>query len=220
MRNCFFSWLGWIGLAATLCTVLFTSCTTAQADLIVFDLGGNLNGTTIDGAASGTLTVNGLAAHFTANDGLLNATNSNFGINASGTGDAADMLDAGSGINEFLTITFDQSVAFTQLSLDSFSGSERASLTIGFNPALLLDATSSGTDVFNFISSDFPMGNLLEAGQSLRISYAFSSAADNGFSLEGFQVNTVPEPSCLGCLLPVIWGCLRRRKPLRLGVKG
>jgi hypothetical protein len=212
MRDCFTARLAWIGFVWMLCVGNLTPRSTAHADLVIFNLGGSLNGTTIDGAISGPLTVNGLTALLTANDGLLNATTTNFGINAAGSGDAADMLDAGSGINEFLTITFDQRVAFTQLSLDSFSGSERASLTIGLNPTLLLDASPAGTDVFNFTSSDFPMGNTLEVGQSLRIGYAFSSADDNGFSLEGFQVNTVPEPSCLGCLLPVIWGYLWRRK--------
>lgn len=212
MRDCLTGRLVRIGLAWILCMGHLTPCTVAHADLIIFNLGGNLNGTTIDGAASGTLTVNGLTAIFTANDGLLNATTTNFGINASGSGDAADMLDAGSGVDEFLTVTFDQPVTFTQLSLDSFSGSERASLTIGLNPTLLLDASPAGTDVFNFINSDFPLGNVLDAGQSLRIGYAFSSAADNGFSLEGLHVNTIPEPSCLGCLLPVIWGCLWRGK--------
>lgn len=211
MKPCFTCWLIGIKLSSLLCLVNSTPCPVAHADLVIFELGGNLNGTAIDGAASGGLTVNGLTALFTANDGVLNATASNFGINATGSGDAADLLDAGSGVNEFMTITFDRRVTFTQLTLDSFSGSERASLTLGLNPALLLDATPAGTDIFNFSSSDFPMGNMLEVGQSLRIGYTFSSAADNGFSLEGFQVNTVPEPSCLGCLLPALWGCLWRR---------
>ena len=212
MRTRSTGWLIGIKLFGLFCLGNLTPCPVAHADLVIFELGGTLNGTAIDGAASGGLTVNGLTALFTANDGVLNATTSNFGINAAGSGDAADLLDAGSSVNEFITITFDQRITFTQLTLDSFSGSERTSLTLGLNPALLLDATAAGTDIFNFTSSDFPMGNMLEVGQSLRIGYAFSSAADNGFSLEGFHVNTVPEPSCLGGLLPAIWGCCWRRK--------
>ena len=210
MKTCFSGLL--VGI---LCLGLSISCSVAEADLVIFNLGGNANGAAIDGAASGQLTVNGLTTIFNANDGLLNATTSNFGINATGAGDAADLLDAGSGISEFITITFNQPVAFTQLSLDSFAGTERASLTVGLNPSLLLDATPAGTDIFDFTSSSFPMGNMLEAGQSLRIGYAFSSDADNGFSLEGFHVNTVPEPCCLGYLLPLLLVRIMTRKRLR-----
>lgn len=212
MKPCFTCWLIGIKLIGLLCLVNLTPRPVAHADLVIFELGGNLNGTAIDGAASGGLTVNGLTALFTANDGVLNATTSSFGVNATGSGDAADLLDAGSGVNEFMTITFDQRVTFTQLTLDSFSGSERVSFTLGLNPALLLDATPAGTDIFNFSSSDFPMGNMLEVGQSLRIGYTFSSAADNGFSFEGFHVNTVPEPSLVGGLMPVLLASLWRRK--------
>lgn len=195
-----------------LCSVLSATCSMARADLITFERGHVYNNPLIDGLASGSITRLGLTATFTANVGFLNATTDNFGINAPGSEDKSDLLDSGSGVDEFITVTFNQPVEFTQLTLSSFSGSERASLTIGLNTALILDATTAGTDVYNFTGGDFALGNRLALGQTLIIGYAFGSIADNGFSLEGFQVNTVPEPSCLSIGLPVLAGLLLRRK--------
>lgn len=184
----------------------------ARADLITFKRVGDFNDSNIDGQGSGSITRMGLTATFTANDGELNATKDNFGINATLIGDEPDLLDAGSGVAEFITVTFDQPITLTQLTLSSFSGSERASLTIGLNPATLLAATTAGTDIYNFSSGDFPQGNMVELGQTLVIGYAFGSLSDNGFSLESFQVNTVPEPTCLSVALPALVGFLLRRK--------
>ncbi len=200
------------GLVWVLCAVISTACSVAQADLVIFELGNKLDNTTIDGMASGSLTRDGLTATLTANVGVFSANMSGFGINADGSDDAPSLLDGGSGTSEFITITFDQPVTFTQLTLASFSGSERASLTVGPNPARILDATTAGTDVYDFTSGDFPIGNMIDIGQTLVIGYAFGSADDNGFSLEGFHVNTVPEPSSLGCVLPMLICSVLRRK--------
>ncbi len=201
MRVCWFA-----------CIFLLVPCASVHGDLVIFTLGGSLNGLSIDGASSGSLTVDGLTARLTANDGVLNATTSNFGINASGSGDATDQIDAGSGVREFITITFDAPVEFTQLSLAAFSGSERASVIVGLNSPLFLTATTAGTDVYDFTSSSFALGNRIDIGQPLVIGYAFGSVADNGFSLAGFQVSTVPEPSAAGLALLVALSNLFRRR--------
>jgi hypothetical protein len=207
MKMCF-----WGCLLSIAWTMVFINGSAARADLVIFNLGGALNGTSLDGVASGTLTVNGLTATLTASDGLLNATSANFGVNATGPGDATDLLDAGSGTPEFISVSFDQSVTFTQITLGAFSGSERASLTLGLNPTLTLEATTAAADIYDFTASDFPLGNLLAPGQTVRIGYSFGSAADNGFSLQGFQVQTVPEPSIWGCIGPLLLGGLFRRR--------
>jgi hypothetical protein len=203
MKKCI--WGCWLWIC---CVVALVNGSAARADLVIFNLGGALNGTAVDGASSGSLTVNGLTATLVASDGVLNATSANFGVNATGPGDAADLLDAGSGQPEFISVSFDQTVTFTQVTLGAFSGSERATLTLGLNPALTLEATTAAADIYDFTANDLPLGNLLAPGQTLRIGYAFGSAADNGFSLQGFQVRTVPEPSVLGCIGPLLLGGL------------
>jgi len=202
----------WGCLLSIWCAVVGINGSTARADLVIFNLGGAVNGSSLDGVASGTLNVNGLTATLTASDGILNATSANFGVNAIGPGDATDLLDAGSGLPEFISVSFDQTVTFTQITLGAFSGSERASLTLGLNPTLTLEATTAAADIYDFTASDFPLGNLLAPGQTVRIGYAFGSAADNGFSLQGFQVHTVPEPSILGCIGPLLFGGLFQRR--------
>jgi hypothetical protein len=201
--------MGWRILTA--CAAILSASSIARADIIPFDLGENLDGLAIDGAASGALTVNGLTATLTANIGVLWATSNNFGINAPGGADEPDLLDADSGTSEFITITFDKPVTFTQLSLGLFSGTETVDLTLGLNPVVTRTATSAATDVYDFSSDSFPMGNMLTAGQSLIVGHG----TGNGFSLEGFQVNTVPEPSSLSLALPaLIAGLLRRKRKL------
>lgn len=193
------------------CTAILCASSMARAEMIPFDLGGALDGLAIDGAASDSLTVDGLTATLSANIGVLWATSGNFGINAPGGADAPDLLDADSGTSEFITITFDKPVTFTQLSLGLFSGTETVDLTLGLNPVVTRTATSAATDVYDFTSGNFPMGNLLAPGQSLIVGHG----TGNGFSLEGFQVNTVPEPSSLSLALPaLIAGLLRRKRKL------
>lgn len=203
---------GWLLNFSWFCCGLLVAISPARGDLIIFNLGGSLNGTPLDGASSGALTVAGLTATLTANDGLLNATSANFGINAAGPNDAADLLDAGSGVHEFITIAFDQTVAVTQLSLTAFSGNERAQLTLGHNAPWILPATAAGIDVYNFSPSDFPLGNILAPGQTMSIGYTLGSAEDNGFSLHAFQVQSIPEPTSAGYLLTLLLGCRQRRK--------
>lgn len=184
----------------------------AVADVVIFDLGSQANGSAVDGVASGMLTRQGITATFSANDGVLNATGSWFGINASGSGDVTDQIDAGSGVSESVHITFDLPVEFLQLSLASFSGSERALLTVGGSPPQLLAATAPAIDVYDFTAASFPQGNVLAAGQPLVIGYTFGSAEDNGFSLSGFQVRAVPEPSSWAVMVPLATAWLRRRR--------
>ncbi len=190
------------------CSVLSAPCPMAQADLITFKRVGDFNDSNIDGQGSGSITRMGLTATFTANIGELNATGSSFGINAPGSDDKSALLDTVNEgtvneVIETITVTFDQPVAFTQLTLDDFSPGETALLKIGPNE-VMLDPLPAGTDVYNFNGGS----NLVALGQSLVI----GSGSGNGFSLEGFQVNTVPEPSCLSIAFPALAGFSLRRK--------
>lgn len=194
------------------CVLLLVPCARSWGDIVTFDLGSRVDGSAIDGVVSGMLTRDGLTAIFTANDGIMNATSTYFGINAAASGDDTDQMDAGSGVNEFITITFDAAVEFRQLSLASFTDGEVASIAVGLNAAVFRDG--SGPNVLDFTADSFPLGNTISLGQTLVIGYT-GPAASNGFSLEGFQVNTVPEPSILGAswLLAGL-SLLRRRRTL------
>ncbi len=187
-------------------TLLYLTCSPAKADLIIFNLGRSLDGNTaIDGQTSGSLTVGGLTALLKANNGTLNATTTNFGIN---TFDIVDLTDELDGPTEFITITFNQPVRFTQLTLDSLAGTETANLKIGLNAPLTLADAGSSIDIYNFSSSDLPLGNTITMDQSAVIAWG----SGNGFSLEGFQVTTVPEPTTCWTALAATAGLMNRRR--------
>jgi len=150
----------------------------------------------------------GLTATFTANVGELNANSTAFGINAPGSGDDPARLDTFNGVEEFITVTSDRTVTFTQLKLRDFSPGESALLKIGLNETLTLVPFDAATDIYDFTNESFLQGNSIAPGQSLVI----GSATGNGFSLESFDVNTVPEPFYLGVALPALAGLLFRRK--------
>ncbi len=190
-------------------TLLWLNCSQANADLIVFPLGSRLDNTALDKVHSGTLTIDGLTATLTANDGELNATASGFGVNSSETGDPTFLIDGVNG-TEFITITFNKPVQFTQLTLDSFAGTETAIITIGLNAPLTLTDVATPSDIYNFTSSDLPLGNTIAMDQSAVIAWG----SGNGFSLEGFQVTTVPEPATCWIALAAAAGLMNwRRRP-------
>ena len=195
-------------MALISCSVLSATCSMARADLITFGREHVAGNSLIDEQNSGSITRMGLTASFTANVGELNANSTAFGINAPGSGDEPARLDTFNGVEEFITVTFDRTVAFTQLKLRDFSPGESALLKIGLNETLTLVPFDAATDIYDFTNESFLLGNSIAPGQSLVI----GSATGNGFSLESFDVNTVPEPSCLGAALPALAGLLFRRK--------
>lgn len=186
--------------------ICLTAAQTCKADLIDFVLGSSLNGNpSIDGLSLGTLTVSGVTATFSASSGTLNATATNFGVNASPSGDITDQIDAGSADgSESITIWFDQSVIFQSLSLSSYSTGEQALLNIaGAN--FDLPAMTAGLDFYTFSNN-----NSVALGQTVVLSHL----SGNGFSFESFQVSTVPEPRSVFSLTfsPVFYFFRRRRQ--------
>ncbi len=189
------------------CSVLSATCSIARAELITFERERDFDPNQLDEKTEGSIIRLGLIATFTANVGTLNVTGSSFGINAPGS-DVPAVLDTFDETFESITITFNKPVEFKQLTINQFSIGETAKLTVGDNPSLTLVSPQNGTHVYDFPNANLLTENLLAAGQPLVI----GSGIGNGFSLEGFQVNTVPEPACLSIALPILAGVLLRRK--------
>lgn len=187
------------------------SCQTARADLITIVLGSSVQGLAIDDVVSGSIIRDGLTITLAANNGTLNATNETYGINAVASGDKTALLDDGSGTPEWITISFDQPIEFTQLSLGLYGNGEEGHLTLGDNPPLTPLSSGTGLNVFDFTAASFPLGNFLPTGKTATIRYV----SGNGFSLEGIQVNTVPEPTTFALSAFAMAGLTLRRQKRR-----
>jgi len=166
--------------------------TQAYSFPITFDLRGT-EGTAVEGSLVGSVSKDGLTATLTANIGILNQTNSGFGINAPGGGDDTDAIDGVLGI-ESITIMFDQLVTFDQLALSSFTNTEEAEFKIA-GVATILPGTNLSKDLY-----DFSVDNIIPIGQSVVL--AFNDG--NGFSFDEFTVtpaetktNVTPEPATI-----------------------
>lgn len=186
-------------------------CQAARADLITIALGSSAQDLAIDDVESGSIIRDGLTITLSANSGTLNATSETYGINATAPGDKTALLDDGSGTPEWITISFDQPIEFTQLTLGLYGTGEEGHLTVGDNEPLALLSTGSGPNVFAFTAAAFPLGNFLPAGKTAIIRYV----SGNGFSLEGMQVNTVPEPTTFALSALAMAGLMLRRRDRR-----
>ncbi len=89
-----------------------------------------------------TLTLNGISATLSANDGVLNQTTSGFGVNAAAPGDVTDKLD-GAVLQEMVSISFDVEVILLSVSVSSFSAADSGSLKLPDQSMLGIGSTGT-----------------------------------------------------------------------------
>lgn len=157
-----------------------------EADLVTFELQ-STNPPSLDEKPTGKLTIDGLTGTFTVNTGKINGTASYWGINAEPGGDVTDQIDGGAGIDEVLSISFDQDITVESFAFSSSTDDDIIDLTLGANAVRQL--SDPGSEVFT-------ENHFVSAGESVDIAHR----EGNGVSLDAFQVRTAtatPEPSAL-----------------------
>ncbi|MBT8043929.1 MAG: PEP-CTERM sorting domain-containing protein [Verrucomicrobiae bacterium] len=199
--------------------ILSTTCTHAATTLsFEFDTSANaINGNTtladahdtaIDGKTTATSfslndIVPGLTLTITPSQNDISYTTTGLGIDTGGT------LDA---VGDALTFSFNREVSLDFLDMGSFTGSGGVgedSVSVSFsnsNPTINLvggDFENNTSDTINFSS-----GNTLAANESFTI-----SRVDGSFTIQGFDVTAVPEPSSVTLIgLGGLALLMRRRK--------
>ncbi len=137
----------------------------------------------LDGAPSLSINKNKLTIILKTDSGVLNRTNSAFGINATGSGDDTDEIDSGSSVVEMLRISFSETVNLLGLTVSKLGSNDSAKLLHGIES--LLEFFSSGTHSLN--------GSLLLADEEIMLAHV----SGNGFSFDSITVEaiSVSEPS-------------------------
>ena len=206
-----------IRFGCALAAVVFSACS-LQAVSVSFNLRDTgatveIEGGVIKRPIPDVIVIATLTPIVDGSTGSLNQSGSGFGINASGSDDADQIDGAGDGAESVL-ISFDRDVFFTELQLSALSNrdpepDDSGSLRIaGFSLLTLLD-TGSGTDVYTFVSNNF-----VAAGETVLLKHV----SGNGFSFDGFTVETVPSHWSAGCSfffltgLTGLFGWMRRRE--------
>ncbi len=161
----------------------FTASTFAS--LIVFDLLGDPSiYSELDNLASASVTNGGLVATLTASEGVLNRTTDGFGINGIGTDDT-DALNLG----QYIDVVFDQAVTFSNLNVSSWGVSDAGEVQLGSAFDSQGSISGTGDTAYNFS---------VDAGAIVRIRSTAGSSATNGFSVDSFTVEAIPEPAVMG----------------------
>ena len=165
------------------------TCTfNAFAGLVTFDLLGDASVySLLDNQLSGSVTNSGLVVTVSASDGVLNRTSSGFGLNGAGTDDT-DGLNAG----QYIDLVFDQDVSFENVNVSSWGASDAGEVQLG----PLFD--SQGSLAKNDTAFEFDV--IKASTHSVRILATADSGATNGFSVNSFTVDTIPEPAVIGLI--------------------
>jgi hypothetical protein len=167
------------------------------AELFTFDLL-NKEGASWDNVSSGvyanagsTLTLQAsMYAYLDGNsstESLLNSTATEFGINAAGSGDATSLFDTNNG-QEALWVSFDRAVTIKSITVSSFTAE---------NVETGAYQVADGTLV-NFTASDtYTVDTAMSQGSFFKI-IAVDEGGGNGWILNSFTVEAVPEPAVSG----------------------
>jgi hypothetical protein len=186
-----------------------------HAELFTFDLI-NKEGASWDNASSGTYTNKGIeltlkASMFAYLNGsnsagsLLNSTASEFGINAAGSGDATSLFDTNNG-QEALWISFDRAVTIKAITVSSFTAGNVETGACQVADGSLVNFTAGGTYTIDMAMSQGAFFKVI----------ALNEGGGNGWVLNSFTVEAVPEPATfvllsLGGLVACIIRCASRR---------
>jgi hypothetical protein len=169
------------------------------AELFTFDLL-NKEGASWDNVSSGVYTSAGStltlqAAMYACLNGssstgsLLNSTATEFGINAAGSGDATSLFDTNNG-QEALWVSFDRAVTIKSITVSSFTGGNVETGAYQVADGSLVNFTVSGTHTVDAALSQDSFFKII----------AFAEGGGNGWSLNSFTVEAVPEPAAAGLL--------------------
>ncbi|NOU35798.1 MAG: hypothetical protein HOO88_03380 [Kiritimatiellaceae bacterium] len=164
------------------------------AELFTFDLV-NKNGASWDGASSGVCTNAGSgltleAAMFAYLNGSysfgsqLNSTATEFGMNAAGAGDATSLFDTVNG-QEALWVSFNRAVTVKSIAVSSFTGGNVETGAYQVASGSLVNFTASGT---------YTIDAALNQGSYFKV-IAMNTGGGNGWILNSFTVEAVPEPA-------------------------
>ncbi len=117
---------------------------------------------------------------------LLNSTASEFGINAAGSGDATSFFDTNNG-QESLWVSFDRTVTIKSVTVSSFTGGNVETGAYQVANGSLVNFTAGGT---------YAVNTTLNQGSFFKI-IAIDKGGGNGWSLNSFTVEAVPEPATI-----------------------
>jgi hypothetical protein len=181
------------------------------AELFTFDLI-NKEGASWDNVSSGIYTQVGSgltlkASMFAYLNGsnsagsLLNSTASEFGINAVGSGDATSLFDTNNG-QEALWVSFDRAVTIKSITVSSFTAGNVETGAYQVANGSLVTFTAGGT---------YTIDTAMDQGAFFKI-IALDEGGGNGWSLNSFSVEAIPEPATVILLgIGGLAACIFRR---------